>query len=76
MTSPRRRLVPTGVAAAELGIDGSTLSRWRRAGIVRPAMVTAGRHARWDMEDLRRQIREWSDSERRVAEGDDEAPDQ
>ncbi|KOX33784.1 hypothetical protein ADK67_05455 [Saccharothrix sp. NRRL B-16348] len=56
--TPRPKLVPTGVAAAELGIDRVTLARWWRAGLVEPEFVTAGGHARWDMEKLRRSLRE------------------
>jgi predicted site-specific integrase-resolvase len=51
-------IVPTGVAAQALGIDRGTLHRWWKAGLVEPAFVTAGGHARWDVEDLKRQLRE------------------
>lgn len=50
------KLVPTGVAARELGIDRGTLVRWWQQGLVTPEVVTPGGHARWDMEDLRRQL--------------------
>lgn len=60
-------LVATGVAAKELGINRATLVRWWQRGIVMPRYVTAGGHARWDMADLDRQLREW-----RQAEGQDE----
>ena len=56
------RLVPTGVAARELGITRTTLNRWWTDGLVKPTFVTAGGHARWDMDDLRRQLEEWRDS--------------
>lgn len=52
------RLVPTGVAAKEIGVDRSTLVRWWQDGIVEPEIVTAGGHGRWDVEDLKRQLRE------------------
>lgn len=51
-------------AARELGVDRSTLHRWQAAGIVEPAEYTAGGHARWDIEQLRRQIRERRESRR------------
>lgn len=70
MSPPRRRLVPTGVAAEELGIDRSTLVRWWQQGLVTPAFITAGRHGRWDVDDLRRQIRE-----SHLGPEDDQAPD-
>lgn len=60
MTSvaPReRRLVGTGRAAEELGIDPATLWRWERQGYVTPATRTIGGHARWDLDDLREQVR-------------------
>lgn len=50
------KLVATGVAARELGINRFTLVRWQKAGMVTPAFVTAGGHARWDLEDLKRQL--------------------
>ncbi|MGH8576150.1 MAG: MerR family transcriptional regulator [Gammaproteobacteria bacterium] len=40
-----------------MGVGRSTLHRWWRTGLVTPAMVTAGGHARWDVEDLRAQLR-------------------
>lgn len=49
------RLVSTGEAAAALGIDRSTLSRWANAGLVTPAWRTAGGHMRWDLEQLQDQ---------------------
>lgn len=61
---PRRRLVATGIAADQIGVHRATLVRWWQDGIVRPAEETAGGHARWDVDDLRRQIREWRKRER------------
>lgn len=54
----RDRLLTTGEAAKALSIDRSTLARWQREGIVEPEFVTAGGHARWDLEKLKAQIRE------------------
>lgn len=64
----RRRLVTSGEAGDELGVDRATLVRWWHEGRLRPAFVTLGRHARWDMDDLRRQI------DAQLAR-DDETPD-
>jgi predicted site-specific integrase-resolvase len=50
------QLVATGVAAKALGIDRATLHRWWVAGLVTPAFVTAGGHARWDLDELRAQL--------------------
>lgn len=51
------QLVTTTEAAKALGIGRSTLARWWQEGVVTPALVTAGGHARWDVEDLRDQLR-------------------
>jgi hypothetical protein len=75
MSPPRRRLAPTGDVADELGIDRSTLVRWWQRGIVTPAFVTVGKHARWDLDDLRSQIQAWRDSADYNPD-DDEAPGQ
>lgn len=51
------RLVTTGDAAGELGMDPATLTRWVKAGKVTPTETTAGGHYRWDMTSLRAQVR-------------------
>lgn len=50
--------VSTGEAAEALGVSRNTLERWARQGWVTPAMRTAGRHYRWDLDDLQRQLAE------------------
>jgi predicted site-specific integrase-resolvase len=50
------RLVPTGDAAKAIGVGRSTLARWMADGVVKPALVTPGGHARWDIDDLKRQL--------------------
>lgn len=59
------KYVSTGVAAKALGVDRGTLARWWANGDVTPAYVTPGGQARWDMDDLKRQLRD-----RRKAEDD------
>lgn len=54
---PDAPLVATGVAAKAIGVAHSTLARWWAEGTVTPALVTPGNHARWDVEDLREQLR-------------------
>ena len=54
---PGPKLVSTGVAADALGVAHFTLFRWWKDGIVTPALVTAGGHARWDLDELREQLR-------------------
>lgn len=50
-------LLSTGAAAAAFGVSRGTLARWWAEGIVTPALITPGGHARWDIEDLREQLR-------------------
>lgn len=45
-----------------------TLARWWANGEVHPELVTAGGQARWDIEDLKRQLVEWR---KRQSEDDD-----
>jgi hypothetical protein len=51
-------LVATGLAARELGIDGGSLVRWWQHGLVTPAVITAGGHARWGIQELRQQLKD------------------
>lgn len=50
--------VPTGIAARAVGVDHATLVRWWKRGYVTPELVTPGGHARWDLDDLKRQLRD------------------
>src|SRR5688500_2374816 len=52
------RLITTGEAARELGVSRETLNAWVRDGKVTPHSRTVGNHMRWDLEQLRRQIRD------------------
>lgn len=63
---PDDGLVPTGIAAKAIGVSRGTLARWWSEGTVAPALVTPGGHARWDIEDLREQLR----ALRRATNGD------
>jgi excisionase family DNA binding protein len=51
-------LITTGEAARELGVSRETLNAWVRDGKVAPHSRTVGGHMRWNLEQLRRQIRE------------------
>jgi DNA-binding transcriptional MerR regulator len=64
-----RRLVATGEAARALSVSVQTLQRWVRDGIVTPAATTAGGHHRWDIEDLREQVR--SAAQQRAQDAED-----
>lgn len=60
---PSPRLLTTGQAARELGVSASTLLRWVRDGQVKPDLTTAGGHHRFDVENVRRQLRALRGSE-------------
>lgn len=49
--------VTSRVAAKRIGVGVSTLQRWAADGIVTPAWRTPGGQARWDVDDLRAQLR-------------------
>jgi excisionase family DNA binding protein len=50
------KLLTTHEAAEQLGIGVSTLQAWAAKGTVTPAWRTPGGHARWNIDDLRRQL--------------------
>ena len=52
------KLVPTATAAKELGVATRTLQRWATEGLVKPDLVTPGGHQRWDVDQLRAQLRD------------------
>ncbi len=55
----------TAEAAAEIGVHLGTLQRWAKTGRVKPKYRTAGAkgrgHYRWDIDDLRDQLRRLGD---------------
>jgi 8-oxo-dGTP diphosphatase len=56
MEGVRRDRATTRQAAADLGVGISTLQAWAAQGKVKPVWRTPGGHARWDIDDLRRQL--------------------
>ncbi|MGH3410375.1 MAG: MerR family DNA-binding transcriptional regulator [Streptosporangiaceae bacterium] len=60
----------TAEAARQIGVGVSTLQRWAAEGIVTPAWRTPGGQARWDVSDLRAQLR-MPGSPLREASGDE-----
>jgi hypothetical protein len=44
-------------AARQIGVGVSTLQRWAARGIVTPVWRTPGGQAKWDVNDLRAQLR-------------------
>jgi predicted site-specific integrase-resolvase len=51
------RLLTTGEAAREIGIAGKTLSKYVRDGKIKPTFRLPSGHLRWDIEDLKAQLR-------------------
>jgi DNA-binding transcriptional MerR regulator len=55
---PGDDLVTTAQAAAELGISRRTLARYVEQGLVTPELTLPSGHHRWNVNDLRRQLRD------------------
>ncbi|MCA1226157.1 MULTISPECIES: MerR family DNA-binding transcriptional regulator [Saccharopolyspora] len=53
----RSRLVTTGELARELGISPRTVARYVSSGLLTPTETTLGGHYRWDVVEVREQIR-------------------
>lgn len=52
------RLLTSGELAKELGLSHQAITNYARTGQLEPALTTPGGHYRWDLEDVRRQLRE------------------
>jgi excisionase family DNA binding protein len=52
------RLLSTGELARELGVSRGAVLKWAKDGLIIPAFTTPGGHLRWDLDDVRRQVRE------------------
>lgn len=57
-------LIPTGQAAKALGVSVRTLQQWVRDGIVTPALTTGGGQHRFDLAELKEQLREHAERKR------------
>jgi len=51
-----RKLVNTSQAARALDVHPSTIWRWQKRGEIKPAWITPGKQARWDLDELRDQL--------------------
>jgi DNA-binding transcriptional MerR regulator len=51
------RLLTTGQLARELGLSARSLARWAQEGQLKPTLVTPGGQYRWEVEDVRQQLR-------------------
>lgn len=58
-----RDLVTTGEAAKAIGVGRATLARWWANGLVKPDLITAGGHARWNIETLKADLRRMAQGE-------------
>lgn len=47
----------TGEVARALEVSPTTVQRWVKNYGITPAFITGGGHMRWDLDDLRRQLR-------------------
>lgn len=54
-------LLTTTQAAKALGISRRTLARYVEKGLITPTLRLPSRHYRWDLDDLRRQLRDLDD---------------
>ena len=52
------RLLTTGELARELGVSRGAVLKWANDGLITPGFTTPGGHLRWNLEDVRRQVRE------------------
>ena len=52
------RLLTTGELARELGLSARSLARWAQEGQLTPTLVTPGGQYRWELEDVREQLRQ------------------
>jgi 8-oxo-dGTP diphosphatase len=67
-------LVNTATAARAVGVSPRSLARWAQEGLVVPAVVTPGGWLRWDVAELRQQLRPRA-GEERVTVGDSTVPE-
>ncbi|WP_233159244.1 MerR family transcriptional regulator [Pseudonocardia sp. MH-G8] len=54
---PKRRLLLTAELAAELGVSARLIQQYRQEGTLVPTLETPKGHARWDLDDVREQLR-------------------
>lgn len=63
--SERRRLLTTKELSDRIGISTRVIQRYRAEGLLVPELETPRGHARWDEDDVRRQLRELAAQRRR-----------
>ncbi|MGW5791003.1 excisionase family DNA-binding protein [Saccharopolyspora sp. NPDC003752] len=58
------RLITSSEVARKLGVSRQTVARWVREGVITPAFVTAGGQGRFDLEQVKHQLREHGQRQR------------
>ena len=58
MSERSERLLGTGEAARALGISPRTLAHYAQTGQLEPALVLPSGYYKWNVDDIRRQLRE------------------
>ena len=66
----RPRLVTSGELARALGLSQTTIQRYYKAGLITPALVSAGGHTRWVEDDVREELRKLAEKQRRETDGE------
>jgi DNA-binding transcriptional MerR regulator len=56
--------VTTAELARALGLSARTIQRYRQTGVLVPDLVSAGGHARWDVEKVRDRLRALAERDR------------
>ncbi|WP_214403115.1 helix-turn-helix domain-containing protein [Pseudonocardia lacus] len=51
------RLLSTGQAAKAIGVSARSLSRWVTEGLIEPTLVTPGGQFRFDLDELKAQMK-------------------
>ena len=60
------RLVSSAELARAVSVSPRTIQNWWAAGLITPDLVTAGGHARWNIERVRDRLRELHDPNRQA----------
>lgn len=57
ITVTEGRLVTTAELARALGLSARTIQCYRQTGLLEPELVSAGGHARWNVDKVRSELR-------------------
>jgi excisionase family DNA binding protein len=62
---PKKRLLSSGELADELGLSRRSISRYAEEGLIRVAMVTPGGRFRFDLDEVREDLRKLAQDRKR-----------